>query len=863
MAKGAGSGASLAKGARLGPYEIVAPLGSGGMGEVYRARDTRLGRDVALKILPAEFAGDPVRAARLEQEARAVAALNHPNIVAVYDVGPGYTVSELVDGESLRGAKFSLRKTIEIAAQIASGLAAAHEAGIVHRDLKPENVLLTREGRAKILDFGLARKMHAPEMPGSGTISVQTEAGVVMGTMGYISPEQVAGKEADHRSDIFSFGALLYEMLSGRRAFPGETSVDAMQAILRQEPPDLPLTVPAGVRQVVAHCLEKDPAQRFQSARDLGFALAALAQSDTRTQPLPALEQDHAKRRRRWLWLGGAAAALLLLALGAARLLTRVGANEGWSAVRLGGPEIAMVPRLSPDGHLLAFLAMVDGLNQVALMKPESGNWNVLTHHRDHGLIHGLSWSADGAQIYFDRSTDVPLGIYSVPVLGGDERLLLENAAYPAALPDGTLLVMRRNANRELQWFHYWPETGKLEELPALPDLVHLSPEVQPLNQAGHVALGGSLPGDKLHALAWLDVDIVKRTARPLPSGGYNLAAIRCWTLAPGRASILAAVQAETLVRIVSIPIDGAPPRSLFTSTNDVWWMNAAQDSTGAVLLQVTDRPVHVIRLGQHGDAQPMVGFSQAPDLPMLAALPDGRVLTVVSILGRTRLMAIEAGKDPAPLINTSEETAAPMTPAGDRRVAFMTGAAPRQTIAIADTSNGRILDRISPGKGEILSLAASPDGATLYFAAGGSIWSIASTGGAVTRIGAGDGVAAHPDGTELVIVRHESSRTLLFRVPSRGGQERPIVLDKSAPPFSYISPGAIRRDGRMLLSLNVPDSWFNPLAILDMSSGRITRLAGDRVSDLPSAAWLPNGSIAALRLGMASTIWRFHPDGR
>src|SRR5437016_791278 len=194
----------LSSGMRLGPYEILSHIGTGGMGEVYRARDTRLGRDVALKILPAEVANDPSRRARFETEARAVAALNHPNIVAVYDVGDGYIVSELVDGEPLRGLKPALRKTLDIAVQIAGGLAAAHAAAITHRDLKPDNILLTRDGRVKILDFGLA-KVHTPQAAAATeTVTVRTEPGVVMGTVGYMSPEQVRGQSADHRSDLFS-----------------------------------------------------------------------------------------------------------------------------------------------------------------------------------------------------------------------------------------------------------------------------------------------------------------------------------------------------------------------------------------------------------------------------------------------------------------------------------------------------------------------------------------------------------------------------------------------------------------------------------------------------------------------------------
>jgi serine/threonine protein kinase len=344
----------LTPGTRIGPYEILSPIGAGGMGEVYRAHDTRLGRDVALKILPPEVAGDSSRRARFEQEARAVAALNHPNIVAVYDVGDGYMVSELVDGETLRGTKFGLRKTLDIAAQIASGLAAAHAAGIVHRDLKPDNVLLTKDGRAKILDFGLARRRDSQAAAADETIAVRTEPGVVMGTAGYMSPEQVRGLEADHRSDIFSFGVMLHEMLSGQRAFQRETAAQTMTAILQEDAPDLPRGVPGGVREVALHCLEKDAANRFQSARDLGFALHALSQGDSQSEaamaPVVSAAIVSPPPRRGWLLI----ATLLLFVVGTTFVLTRWLTLEPpatrWSAIRLGGPEMAINPRLSPDG---------------------------------------------------------------------------------------------------------------------------------------------------------------------------------------------------------------------------------------------------------------------------------------------------------------------------------------------------------------------------------------------------------------------------------------------------------------------------------------------------------------------------------
>jgi serine/threonine protein kinase len=282
---------TLTSGSKLGPYEILAPLGAGGMGEVYRARDVRLNRDVAIKVLPAAFVRDAERLRRFQQEAQAVAALNHPNILAVHDFGEHdgspYLVTELLEGETLReklrpGA-LPVRKATEYGAQVARGLAAAHEKGIVHRDLKPENVFVTRDGRVKILDFGLA-KLIQPEgavLHDAATLASRTEPGVVMGTVGYMSPEQVKGETADHRSDLFSFGAILYEMLSGKRAFHGDTAVETMSAILKQDPPELTetnRTVPPALERVVRHCMEKNPEERFQSARDVAFNLETLSE---------------------------------------------------------------------------------------------------------------------------------------------------------------------------------------------------------------------------------------------------------------------------------------------------------------------------------------------------------------------------------------------------------------------------------------------------------------------------------------------------------------------------------------------------------------------------------------------------------
>jgi len=312
----------LKPGARLGPYEIIAQIGAGGMGEVYRARDTRLGRDVAIKVLPADFAVDAERLKRFEREAKATAALSHPNILAVYDVGTHegvpYLVEELLDGESLRErlarGPVPVPEAIGIAAEVAHGLAAAHEKHIVHRDLKPENVFLTREGTVKILDFGLAKLVEGVPLGEADTLTyAPTDAtgfGRVLGTMAYMAPEQARGMPVDQRVDIFSFGVVLYEMLAGERPFRGETATDTVAAILKEEPPPLPEDVPAALQGVVTQCLAKPPDQRFSSGHDLELALqAASSHGETALPASAGAGVAGLGRWRRLLLFGGVLAA--------------------------------------------------------------------------------------------------------------------------------------------------------------------------------------------------------------------------------------------------------------------------------------------------------------------------------------------------------------------------------------------------------------------------------------------------------------------------------------------------------------------------------------------------------------------------
>ena len=399
---------ALSAGTKLEPYEIVSPLGAGGMGEVYRARDSRLGRDVAIKILTESFTHDADRLRRFEQEARAVAALNHPNILAVFDIGrfngSPFLVSELLEGETLRAAfdrgPLPQRKTIEYGVQIAQGLAAAHEKGIVHRDLKPENIFITKDGRIKILDFGLAKLAQAAGGDEVTLTSSHTAAGVVMGTASYMAPEQVRGEAVDARTDIFAFGAVLFEMLSGVRAFRRDTAAETMTAVIKDDPPELSNTthqVSATLERIVRRCLEKNPDQRFHSARDLSFALSALSGTDTTVARAAAA----APRR------------LPIALLVAAVLALAAVASVTWFVARRPKPTTRMqfalaVPdemsishmALSQDGSMLVFVSPEEGSDLPMLYVQRVGSPNVTALPGTQGASYPF-WSPDGAYVGF------------------------------------------------------------------------------------------------------------------------------------------------------------------------------------------------------------------------------------------------------------------------------------------------------------------------------------------------------------------------------------------------------------------------------------------------------------------------------
>jgi len=443
---------SLVPGTKLGPYEILAPLGAGGMGEVYRARDASLRRDVAIKLLPATFSRDSDRLRRFTQEAQSTAALNHPNILSIYQIGEQeggpYIVSELLEGQTLRqvvqAGPLPVRRAIDYGAQIARGLAAAHSKGIIHRDLKPENIFVTKDGRVKILDFGLAKLAEQAPMDAgdSPTLTAGTAAGLVLGTAGYMSPEQIRGESVDPRSDIFSFGVVLYEMLAGKHAFLRKSGAETMATILKEDPPALEASreVPPALQHVLQHCLEKDPAARFQSAQDLAFDLDSVSSLSSQQSKI-----ETANSSRAW-WKPAAIAASLLgaLAIGAAlRAHYSQSSAPEWHRLAFSRGMISAA-RFAPDGQTIIYSASWNGKPfDIYTTHPESAESRALGLQKSNLL--GVSSRGELAvtRNIAVLGTNVFTGTLArVPLEGGTPREIMPSVQFADWARDGSTLAV-------------------------------------------------------------------------------------------------------------------------------------------------------------------------------------------------------------------------------------------------------------------------------------------------------------------------------------------------------------------------------------------------------------------------------------
>jgi Tol biopolymer transport system component len=574
---------SLAGGTRLGPYEIVDLLGSGGMGEVYRARDTRLNRAVAIKILPQSFGRNPDALARFEREAQVIAALSHPNIRAIHDFGREgdilYAVAELLQGQTLQerlseGA-LPQRKAVEFALAIAHGLSAAHEKGIVHRDLKPANVFLTSDGGVKLLDFGLAKiiahdPMTAHDAP---TDALATEPGIVMGTVGYMSPEQVRGRPVDHRSDIFSLGAILYEMLSGRRAFRGDSAADTMAAILNQDPPDLstpPHSVSPALERVVQHCLEKNPEERFQSARDLAFHLGAVSSISL---PIPASRAAAPRRALLLPAIAGAVAAAAVWYLAAPRTAEPTRYHQ--LTFRRGS---ILTARFAKDGESIVYGAAWDG-EPFRVFSMQAGRRESAAVGLPPADVLSVSASGELALAldrHFSRRFTFEGTLARAPFAGGAPRQVLEQVEEADWGPDGNLAVVRMvRGETRLEW----PEGRILVHTPGWISHPRFSPDGSQIAYLEHPVVGDDRGAvalvragetsrrltsvyDSAQGLAWAPHG--REVWFSASEEGGNTPALRAVTLA---GKVRTVVRAPGRLRLLDISRDG---RVLLTRENSV-----------------------------------------------------------------------------------------------------------------------------------------------------------------------------------------------------------------------------------------------------------------------------------------------------
>ncbi|HXH28980.1 MAG TPA: protein kinase [Candidatus Polarisedimenticolia bacterium] len=864
-------------GRTLSHFRVTGKLGAGGMGEVYRALDTRLKRDVAIKVLPAALAHDPDRLARMEREARSLAALTHPNIAAIHGLeeaeGTRFLVLELVNGETLaerlgRGP-LPVRDALQVSRQIALGLEAAHQRGVIHRDLKPENIKITEAGDVKILDFGLARitrtTSEVEDASQETTLSAPTTEGTILGTPAYMSPEQARGQKVDQRTDIWAFGCILFELLTGRKTFRRTSTPDTIAAILTREPEweRLPRGLPPRITYLLHRCLNKDQKDRLRDAADarieIDDALAGRV-TDAPDQPSPS---------RRWRSLL-AVSTFAALAIGAASswliLSHRPGPQSpSWVGdLLVGGTTVTWGPRISPDGQTLAFVSLVEERLQVGVMKPGTGFWKMLTKDRSQGISTQVSWSHDGSRIYFDRG----YAIYSISALGGEERLVLDHAWIPEALPDGSLLVTRNEPDGTRRLYRFWPEDGRLMAMgPKLQPILPLREPVRAFHD-GKEAVFLGIPADAppdttVPSLYILDLDSGKaHLLRTGFDGRFTQSfSIPLGVSADGQ-SIVTAVPAGDLYQVVAIDRAGGAPKVLVSLMRQPRFLDIGPD--GSLYIDQSERPFEILRFTPAGGVPSRIARSIGTSIERSAVLglPDGRVLFTSTIGARTQCFVSGVGEEPTPFVETSEDAAGPAALVGNSQVALFMGRAADPTLILA-TLDGRIQHRFPEVKGgRVTGMAASPDGKTLYLAESGSVWAIGLAGGDRRKICRGDSIAVDPKDGDLLVYARESDGVHLARVsPSVGAStEIPVSGQYRISPWDLPMAGSVDPAGRVLVIFTTKNSWFDRAGLIDSTTGSITPVDVDFDGDIGHATWEPDGSIVAAGVGVTGAIWRLRP---
>lgn len=879
----------LIGGTKLGPYEILSLLGEGAMGEVYRAFDTKLRRQIAIKVLPTKLLSEHERLGRFEREAHLLAALNHPNIASIYGFDDSSEVPalimELVEGETLADrivrAPIDIEEALKLAKQLAEALEYAHDLGIVHRDLKPDNVRIREDGMLKVLDFGIAKALaDIPASEGihnSPTVSAEaTRAGMILGTPAYMSPEQARGNPVDRRTDIWSFGCVLFEMLAHQRPFEGETITDTLSLVLTQDPDwsRLPSTTPPTIRQMLRRCLQKDVKKRLQAIGDARIEIEEYLALSQRIGTTSAFEEATVEARelpwrisRRSQFAMYAAIATLATLVGLAGwwLRGRQAKSAVWSGTVVAGSSVAFGPRISPDGHTLAFQAMMGNLTQVAVANTDTGTWNVLTHDLNRGFVNEITWASNGSELYFDRVIGAPKGIYSVPAIGGSERLILEDAGTPEALPDGSLIVAKNDVGTRLRICHYWPDSQRLDPLPGWVTLDTTIPLRTFPDGKELVFFGGAKAPDAADHLYAMDI-ASGATRRLAPDLNIHRRgeSLPISPTADGT-KVIVDIPSGDLHRLVAIPRDGSSAvTDVLTLNMAPWYIDAARD--GTLYTDLIDRPHEHLRLPEASGGFPEIlahsdtlrlGLSQYMD-PVL--LTDGRILIDTRSAGHGQLLIGKPGGDFIPLLETKEEIYSLVVALPEDKVAFVLGSGENRTIAIASADQGRLIRRLQGTRGKSIDvLAASPDGSMLYYASGGIVWAISTNDGTPREIAKGNSIAVDPNGRDLVVKLDGGSGDRLFRVSTSGGslQEIRVPPDYSLAPVS-IGQSAVAKNGDILIPVSPADSWFYRLALLDPNRGRASIVRVTYEGDTIAGNWASDGRILAAGLPLKSQIWRF-----
>jgi eukaryotic-like serine/threonine-protein kinase len=825
------------------------------MGEVYRARDPRLGREVAIKVLPEGATADPERLRRFELEARAVGALSHPNLLAVFDTGrhegAPFVVFELLEGTTLRarlgGGALPLPKALDYAIQMARGLCAAHEKGIVHRDLKPENLFLTRDGPLKILDFGLA-KLRPPLDPGdvsseTRTESVHTEAHAILGTVGYMSPEQVRRSPADHRSDIFSFGLVLYEMLSGSRPFRGGTEAETMTAILNQDPPPLSEgtgNVPVALERIIRHCLEKRPQDRFQSTRDLVFALEAVAQAGSAGAP------GWSPRRGPRLRLAMLAGALVLGLLAVAGVVRNRFPDGIWNSRRtaplsavpltsLSGWEAD--PALSPDGNQLAFSWDLDGDDRKDIYVQLIGAGTPLRLTTDPANDRSPAWSPDGRHIAFLRCLGSEPGVFTVPALGGPERKLLATACSLSPdvgrsldwSDDGKLLAFSAKTSADgFSIFLLSIETLEKRRLtfPPVEHQADMRPVFSPDGRSVAFAREGGATKPGLFV-----VPVAGGEPRPLILGDVwkmDLTGGHTWT--PDGSSIVFSGPGWRVTRsgsLWNVPATGGVPEQVGVGGDNASQPSISRRGNRLAFVQThIDTDTWEIRISgspsRGHSPRKVISSSRRDDGPQLS--PDGSKIAFESVRsGSGEIWICDRDGTNAQQLTRFGAGTPRWSPDG-RSIAFDSYKEGQYDIYVLGVAGG--LPRRLTSEASLDAVPSwSGDGRWVYFgsnrAGSFQVWKAPADGGPAIQVTRNGGFAAFesPDGSRLYYAKFDAPG--IWTVAASGGEEQPV---HDLPPTGYWGYWGIGHRGLYFVN---PEAKPRPaIELLDLATRRVTRIA-------------------------------------